>query len=562
MVLKLSSLGGGSFNGFHIDIGSSGNTNVSLGQTYQSGNYTIISQLSDSLMDIYAIAADGSLAGYTSTKSLSATKDFDTIVVFGASPNDLLTFEYKETVAPSSSGNELSASPFITSVSSSNLININDSTTVTGGNFADNIEVYFVGTNNIAISPKSVVRTSSSQLIVTRPDSFPTQHSPYSIRLINPGVNVASATNANVLSNSVSAGSSPTWATTSINSIVYNVPYSFSLSATDPDGGSITYSIVSGSLPTGITLNSSTGVVSGTASVASGYGTSNITFRATDLGGNILDKQLSLGYFESYGSGGTVTTSGGYRIHTFNSSGTFTMNASRNVEYLVVAGGGGGGKSLGGAGGAGGMINGSSSNLAAQNYTITIGAGGAVAADFGRAGNNGSNSLGINITSTGGGGGAGSYQGAPTVDPQGENAGSGGSGGGGGARWPAAGSSGTSPGGNGISGQGNRGGDGYLATADYSYQTLTGAGGGGAGGAGSNAGYGTGGNGGVGREWPTGSGTFYAGGGGGAPQSGAAGTGGSGGGGSNNTNGAANKGGGGGSNASGGSGVVVIRYLV
>ena len=84
MVLKLSSLGGGSFNGFHIDIGSSGNTNVSLGQTYQSGNYTIISQLSDSLMDIYAIAADGSLAGYTSTKSLSATKDFDTIVVFGA----------------------------------------------------------------------------------------------------------------------------------------------------------------------------------------------------------------------------------------------------------------------------------------------------------------------------------------------------------------------------------------------------------------------------------------------------------------------------------------------
>lgn len=559
MVLKLSSLGGGSFNGFHIDIGSSGNTNVSLGQTYQSGNYTIISQLSDSLMDIYAIAADGSLAGYTSTKSLSATKDFDTIVVFGASPNDLLTFEYKETVAPSSSGNELSASPFITSVSSSNLININDSTTVTGGNFADNIEVYFVGTNNIAISPKSVVRTSSSQLIVTRPDSFPTEHSPYSIRVINPGINVPSATNVNVLSNSISAGSSPTWTTTSINSIVYNLAYSFSLSATDPDGGSITYSVVSGSLPTGITLNSSTGVVSGTASVASGYGTSNITIRATDLGGNILDKQLSIGYFESYGSGGTVTTSGGYRIHTFNSSGTFTMNASRNVEYLVVAGGGGGSQSLGGAGGAGGMITGST-NLNSNNYTITIGGGGATSA-FGVSGINGNNSSAITLTAIGGGGGGGSYQGAPSVDPNGGPAGNGGSGGGGGARWGPAGSSGTSLGGSGTSGQGNAGGSGYPTNSDYSYQGLTAGGGGGAGAAGSNGGFGPGGNGGVGREWPTGSGTFYAGGGGGRGQS-SNGVGGNGGGGNPDVNGTANKGGGGGSSASGGSGVVVIRYLV
>jgi hypothetical protein len=47
-------------------------------------------------------------------------------------------------------------------------------------------------------------------------------------------------------------------------------------------------------------------------------------------------------------TGGTVTevTDGGinYKVHTFTSSGTFTVvSGEAEVEYLVVAGGGGGG---------------------------------------------------------------------------------------------------------------------------------------------------------------------------------------------------------------------------
>jgi hypothetical protein len=559
MVLKLSSLSGSFNDGFSIDIGSSGYTNTVLSNAYSSGGYVISSELADASMDIYFIAQDGSLAGYTSSKYILATKEFDTVVVFGATNNDLLSFEYKTTFSPSSSGNEVSAGPFITSVSISNLFSINDTTVVSGGNFANDIQAHFVGSDNVERSPKSIIRSSSSELIITRPDNFPTQYSPYSIKLVNPGINSPSGTNANILSNSISAGSSPTWSTTTTDSIIYNVPYSFFLSATDPDNGQLVYTIVSGSLPTGITLNENTGAISGTASVNSGYGSFNITFRATDPGGNFLDKQLSFGYFESYASGGTVTTSGGYRIHTFNSSETFTMNVSRNVEYLVVAGGGGGSASLGGAGGAGGMITGSTT-LNSNNYTITIGGGGATSG-FGISGVNGSNSSAITLTAIGGGGGAGSYQGAPSVNANGGPAGSGGSGGGGGARWGPAGSTGTSAGGAGTSGQGNAGGAGYPTNSDYSYQGLTAGGGGGAGTAGSNGGFGPGGNGGVGLQWPTGSGTFYAGGGGGRGQS-ANGTGGNGGGGNPDVNGTANRGGGGGSSASGGSGIVVIRYLI
>ena len=50
-------------------------------------------------------------------------------------------------------------------------------------------------------------------------------------------------------------------------------------------------------------------------------------------------------------TGGTITTSGDYRIHTFTGPGTFTVTntsttaAENTVSYLVVAGGGGGARS-------------------------------------------------------------------------------------------------------------------------------------------------------------------------------------------------------------------------
>ena len=47
-------------------------------------------------------------------------------------------------------------------------------------------------------------------------------------------------------------------------------------------------------------------------------------------------------------TGGTITTCGDYKIHTFTGPGTFTCSVQvilqdQSVDYLVVAGGGGGG---------------------------------------------------------------------------------------------------------------------------------------------------------------------------------------------------------------------------
>ena len=103
-------------------------------------------------------------------------------------------------------------------------------------------------------------------------------------------------------------------------------------------------------------------------------------------------------------TGGTVTTSGDYKIHTFTGSSTFSIseagNVARNNSYdlLVVAGGGPGGSYPGGGGGAGGVRT-QTNTASAGSTTVTIGAG----AGGGSGISNGSNTSFGGTTPTGGG---------------------------------------------------------------------------------------------------------------------------------------------------------------
>jgi len=275
-------------------------------------------------------------------------------------------------------------------------------------------------------------------------------------------------------------------------------------------------------------------------------------------------------------TGGTVTTSGDYKIHSFTGDGCFVVSSLGNpltpttyrakVDYLVVAGGGGGGSGHGGGGGAGGFreSDGKSGGcytasplkdacgaltVSAQTYPITVGGGGS--------GNtSGSNSVFSTITSAGGGRG-----GRETVPNATYIGADGGSGGGGITQWnsgtPGPGGSGNTPpvsppqGSNGGSGAGNPG------------SSREGGGGGGATAAGQNAAQSDSGNGGAGATTNiTASPVTYAGGGAGGNFVGPNATGGSGGGGDDTSPGTENTGGGGGGcgGRSGGKGVVIIRY--
>ena len=280
-------------------------------------------------------------------------------------------------------------------------------------------------------------------------------------------------------------------------------------------------------------------------------------------------------------TGGCVTTSGNFKIHTFNSDANFVVSSVSNqaslnkVSYVVVGGGGG---SSSGGGGAGGFREGKNSpvdsytasplaaadsglTVTAATFPITVGGGGAGADNPGTA-VAGSPSTFSSISSVGGGlGAANSTQG-----------GDGGSGGGGGGSGSTAGGSGNTPpvspsqgsnggaGGNAAPNNGGGGGGGATAVGGPNASTASGPGGAGATSSitGSPVGRAGGGGGGARNQPPHTGGTASDGGGAGRPYSPG-----------NGTSGTANTGGGGGgisedfgsiSGGAGGSGVVIIRY--
>jgi len=292
-------------------------------------------------------------------------------------------------------------------------------------------------------------------------------------------------------------------------------------------------------------------------------------------------------------TGGTETTSGNCKIHTFTGPGTFTVTnvalcAAHNiVSHAIVAGGGGGASggpstNASGGGGAGGFrevknpatpytaspLDGYPSapnrvTVTAQAYPIVVGAGGTGGDGSNQAGCTGSNSSFGGIISAGGGGGSRGV---------GVNGGSG-SGAAGGATSRAGGTGNTPPV---TPAQGSNGGGSPPANPDHA------AGGGGgateAGVTGGPGGPNPSGRGGAGATTSiTASPVSYAGGGGGSasPGKGPAGaaspcgTGGRGGPPGAGVAGTTNRGGGGGGGTSacltggnGGSGVVIIRYKI
>ena len=314
-------------------------------------------------------------------------------------------------------------------------------------------------------------------------------------------------------------------------------------------------------------------------------------------------------------TGGTITTCGDFKIHTFTGPGTFTVCSVGNpvgsdtVSYAVVAGGAGGGGAnsppgspygAGGGGGAGGYREAKASYdnytappiaattglpVSAQGYPIVVGGAGSAGPSFDRGGN-GNNSTFSTITSTAGGGGG--SRDVPTGP--GNN---GGSGGGGGSSQPSPAPSPTNAGGSGNTPpvsppQGNNGGIG--SNDPYPANGANGGGGGGATAIGVSAVQVKGGNGGAGATSSiNGTPTARAGGGGGGAYicgcsgTSGSGTGGTGGGGpggpaagsTSSGNGRAatvNTGGGGGGasttgpsagprgGGAGGSGIVIIMY--
>ena len=206
---------------------------------------------------------------------------------------------------------------------------IGTSFTINGANFTNDATVKFVDVNNTEYSAAIVTFVNSSQLLATTPQDFTVAQGPLDVKVVQLSGTVTKL-------NCIDTGSSPGWYTPAgqIGGTIYrNGTVSITVVATDPDtSATITYSVLSGALPSGLSLNSSTGVISGTAPDVGSDTTYNFTLRATDNAGNTSDRAFNIIILQ--GAPGAPTV------------GTATRSASQSVQVTFTAPANAGGSSI------------------------------------------------------------------------------------------------------------------------------------------------------------------------------------------------------------------------
>ena len=425
-----------------------------------------------------------------------------------------------------------------------------NSTIVIKGSLFDTVgaSVTFVANTGSNISPLTTTINSASQITVTVAySSFVNANEPYQIKVTNP-----SGLSATSLSLSVDRTQTfinlpdTTFGVFDITRSAVNIPAADFCGATDPDGDSLTYSVSVGALPSGLTIDASTGDITGALDAVGTNTTSTFSISAATADRTIT-RQFKITRFAPVTTTYQTTGGSGATASTFSIPSGLTK-----VNVLVVAGGAGGNGSHSGGGGGGGVIFRPEFPISGNTLPISVGDG----SDGHRGANNVPASLfkgqDSNFGTLVAKGGGPSHNDSTSTNWPGNNKPStpgptnapglpGGSGGGGGSQNgpPSQSTGGTGdqpsePGDSGTYGFGNNGGSGWGPPPTPAH---TGGGGGGAGAAGgsSSPGGSTGGPGGAGREFNiSGSPVYYGAGGGGGSHSGTGAPGGTGGGGNGN----------------------------
>jgi len=336
--------------------------------------------------------------------------------------------------------NIVSETPSVTSYTG-NVIETDSTNTITvnGTNFTVGATVLLIGNDGTEYAASSSTVNNATSITAVF-GTISQSKEPYDIKVTNP------SNLYGIYYDILTVNDKPSWVTAAGSLGTFQEQSSIStsvLSVSDEENNTITYSLASGSsLPSGLSLNSSTGVISGTLPDIASDTTYTFTINASD----------------GFNAG---------QPRTFS----ITSLAQFAIEYLIVGGGGAGGHDVGGGGGAGGLLSGTIYKGQGDSTTITVGNGAPAITSQSEGPNDGQSSVAFNLTAFGGGGG-GNWMSTGSTSSK-RNGNPGGSGGGGGG-WNQIGY-----GGSGTNGQGYAGGD-----ALSGQNGSSGGGGGGAGGAG------------------------------------------------------------------------------
>jgi len=191
----------------------------------------------------------------------------------------------------------IAAPPTVTGVSPTSIdeSGTGDATITVSGSFFDSSAVIsFIDTNGTSFNASTTTFNNASSVTATVPySSFSDANEPYDVKVTN-GSGLAYT-----LEDSLTVDGQPAFTTVagSLGTIEGGDAASdlttSTIVATDPEGETVTYSVVVNSLPTGLTLGSN-GVISGTTSEASSSTTSSFDIRADDGTGNTTDRTFTI----------------------------------------------------------------------------------------------------------------------------------------------------------------------------------------------------------------------------------------------------------------------------
>lgn len=202
--------------------------------------------------------------------------------------NDAVTYN-SVTVALGASGTipTTEPNPTFTSISPTTIDNQSTNITITGTGFVSIPLVEAVNTTSGArITASAVAFTSATTLVATFTISI---DGTYFIHIQNPDGEAVNSGSALTVSDG------PVWTTAAGTLGTFAAGSSISSTVVATEGGqTITYALQSGSLPGGLSLNTSTGVISGTESGASATTLFSFSIRASDPQSQTADRSFTM----------------------------------------------------------------------------------------------------------------------------------------------------------------------------------------------------------------------------------------------------------------------------
>ena len=203
------------------------------------------------------------------------------------SNNTVLTADSGETTGVKWATTQQSLTPpTISGVSPSTIENTATNVTISGGSFVTIPGVEAQASTGAIVTANSVAFTNSSTIVANF--TLPVDGA-YFVRVENPDGLAARSSSA-----ILTVSDAPTWNTASGTLGSFSAGSAISVTVSASGDATLAYSKVSGSFPGGLSLNTSTGVISGTENAASASTTFTAGLRVTDGQGQTADRSFSI----------------------------------------------------------------------------------------------------------------------------------------------------------------------------------------------------------------------------------------------------------------------------